>query len=149
MTRFERELNGSLGAYWKAEAEKELARIKAELDAGKITIDDQGVALNCIGRPLMSDMAEKVALVTDRIDREATAQHSISFSSIMTRAVLRAILPAPRTPIFISSHHRTNHFFQSIERNRFVQPFSFFCLSSPFFGHIFPEGTCTPTITGI
>ena len=45
MTRFERELNGSLGAYWKAEAEKELARIKAELEAGKITIDDQGVAL--------------------------------------------------------------------------------------------------------
>ena len=74
MTRFERELNGSLGAYWKAEAEKELARIKAELDAGKITIDDQGVARNCIGRPLMSDMAEKVAMVTDRIDREATAQ---------------------------------------------------------------------------
>ena len=76
MTRFERELNGSLGAYWQAEAEKELARVKADLDAGKITIDDQGVARNCIGRPLMSDMAEKVAMVTDRIDREATAQAS-------------------------------------------------------------------------
>ena len=40
MTRFERELNGSLGAYWKAEAEKELERVKADLDAGKITIDE-------------------------------------------------------------------------------------------------------------
>ena len=76
MTRFERELNGSLGAYWQAQAEKELERVKADLDAGKITIDDQGVARNCIGRPLMSDMAEKVALVTDRINREATAQAS-------------------------------------------------------------------------
>ena len=76
MTRFERELNGSLGAYWKEQGEKELAKIKTELDEGKITIDDQGVAWNCIGRPLMRDLAAKVALVTDRIDLEATAQAS-------------------------------------------------------------------------
>jgi len=72
MTRFQRELSGSLGAFWKAEAEKELARVKADLEAGKITIDEQGVARNCIGRVLMDDLLEKVALLTDKVDTEAT-----------------------------------------------------------------------------
>ncbi len=72
MTRFMKELNGDLGAFWKAEAEKELARIKADLEAGKITIDENGVARNCIGRALMDDMLEKLALVTDKADRSAT-----------------------------------------------------------------------------
>ena len=72
MTRFMRELNGDFGAFWKAEAEKELGRIKADLDTGKITIDESGVARNCIGRPLMDDMLEKLALVTDKADVAAT-----------------------------------------------------------------------------
>ena len=72
MTRFMKELNGDLGAYWKAEAEKELARIKADLEAGQITIDENGVARNCIGRALMDDMLEKLALVTDKADMSAT-----------------------------------------------------------------------------
>lgn len=72
MTRFMKELNGELGAFWKAEAEKELARVKADLEAGKITIDENGVARNCIGRALMDDMLEKLALVTDKADRSAT-----------------------------------------------------------------------------
>ena len=42
MTRFERELSGALGAYWKASAEKELAEIKSDLENGKITIDKNG-----------------------------------------------------------------------------------------------------------
>ena len=72
MTRFMKELSGDLGAFWKAEAEKELARIKADLEADKITIDENGVARNCIGRALMDDMFEKLALVTDKADRSAT-----------------------------------------------------------------------------
>ena len=72
MTRFMKELNGSLGAYWKAEAEKELARVKADLDAGRITIDEIGIARNCIGRVLMADLLEKLALVTDKADVAAT-----------------------------------------------------------------------------
>ena len=74
MTRFERELSGALGAFWRQNAEKELAAVKADLDAGKITIDDQGVARNCIGRVLMDDMLEKVAMVTDRVNVEATKE---------------------------------------------------------------------------
>lgn len=72
MTRFMKELNGSLGAFWKAEAEKELAKIEADLNAGRITIDENGIARNCIGRVLMSDMLEKLALVTDEVDTAAT-----------------------------------------------------------------------------
>ena len=72
MTRFQRELNGELGAYWKREAEKELERVKTDLQAGKITIDENGVARNCIGRVLMSDMLEKLAMVTDKVSVEAT-----------------------------------------------------------------------------
>ena len=72
MTRFERELSGALGAFWKKEAEKELARIEKDLESGKITIDEKGIARNAIGRILMSDLAEKVSYITDRIDLEAT-----------------------------------------------------------------------------
>ena len=72
MTRFMKELNGSLGAFWQKEAEKELAAVKADLEAGQITIDEMGVARNCIGRVLMSDQLEKLALVTDKADVAAT-----------------------------------------------------------------------------
>ena len=72
MTRFEKELSGALGAYWKASAEKELAQVKADLESGKITIDEQGVARNCIGRVLMNDMLEKLAMVTDKVSVENT-----------------------------------------------------------------------------
>ena len=72
MTRFMKELGGHLGPYWKAEAEKELAGVKADLEAGQITIDEDGVARNCIGRAVMEDMLEKIALVSDAVDVGAT-----------------------------------------------------------------------------
>ena len=72
MTRFEKELSGALGAYWKTSAEKELKQIEKDLNEGKITIDASGVARNCIGRVLMSDMLEKLTYVTDEVDTEAT-----------------------------------------------------------------------------
>ena len=72
MTRFERELSGSLGAYWKASAEKELEQIREDFEAGKITVDENGVARNRIGRILMSDMLEKLTYITDKVDAEAT-----------------------------------------------------------------------------
>ena len=73
MTRFQRELNGSLGPFWQKEAEKALAQVKEDLENGKITIDGDGVARNCIGRVLMDDMMEKLLMVTDRADASATA----------------------------------------------------------------------------
>ena len=73
MTRFMKEHSGELGAYWKDQAEKELADIKTELDAGQITIGDNGVARNRAGRVVMADVLEKIALVTDKVDVAATA----------------------------------------------------------------------------
>lgn len=72
MTRFEKELSGALGAYWKKEAKKELERVKKDLDEGKITIDENGIARNCIGRTLHDDMLEKVAMISDKVNIEAT-----------------------------------------------------------------------------
>lgn len=72
MTRFEKELSGALGTYWKKEAEKELEKIKAEIENGEITIDEAGIARNCIGRVLMDDMLEKVAKISNKVNTEAT-----------------------------------------------------------------------------
>ncbi len=72
MTRFQRELSGALGAFWQQQAEAELAKVKADLDSGAITIDRAGVARNCIGRVLMDDLLEKLVLVTDKADSAAT-----------------------------------------------------------------------------
>ena len=57
MTRFDRELKGEFGDYWKKEAIKFLHKIEEEVFTGKITIDAQGVARNCIGRVVMDDVA--------------------------------------------------------------------------------------------
>lgn len=72
MTRFQRELSGELGAFWRGQAEAELEKVKAELDKGEITIDSAGVARNCIGRALMDDLLEQLAMVTDNVNAEAT-----------------------------------------------------------------------------
>ena len=72
MSRFMREISGELGDYWKRSAEKELAKVQADLDSGAITIDQNGVARNRIGRVVMDDLLEKVMLLTDQISKEAT-----------------------------------------------------------------------------
>ena len=74
MTRFEKELSGALGAYWKKSAEEELQKVREELEQGLITIDENGVARNRIGRVLMSDMLEKLTYITDAVDAEATTK---------------------------------------------------------------------------
>lgn len=71
-TRFQRELSGELGAFWQKQAEAELAKVKEDLSSGRITIDESGVARNCIGRVLMEDLLEKVLLITDKADAAAT-----------------------------------------------------------------------------
>ena len=72
MTKFERELSGTLGDYWKVSTEMELKQIEKDLNEGKITIDASGVARNHIGRVLMNDLLEKLAYITDEVDIEAT-----------------------------------------------------------------------------
>ena len=72
MTRFEREISGGLGPYWQQDAERRLAQVKADLEAGRITIDEAGIARNCIGRVLMDDQMELLLRITDRADADAT-----------------------------------------------------------------------------
>lgn len=73
MTRFQMELSGKLGQFWQNEAQKELERVKSDLDSCKITIDADGVARNSIGRALADDMLEKVELVApDCVNVSAT-----------------------------------------------------------------------------
>lgn len=72
MTRFQRELSGELGEFWKKHAEEELNKVQAELAEGKITIDAEGVARNCIGRVLMDDLLERLCMVTNKVNAEAT-----------------------------------------------------------------------------
>ena len=73
MTRFQMELSGMLGEFWKQQAEQELQKVKSDLDSCRITIDGDGVARNCIGRALADDMLEKVELVApDCVNVSAT-----------------------------------------------------------------------------
>ena len=55
MTRFEREINGSLGDFWKKNAEEEVKKAVAQADE-KATVDEDGaVRWKSNGRCLMAD----------------------------------------------------------------------------------------------
>lgn len=57
MTRFDRELRGEYGEFWKKEATQYLHKIEEEVFRGEITIDKEGVARNCIGRVVVDEVA--------------------------------------------------------------------------------------------
>jgi hypothetical protein len=72
MTRFEKEIRGELGAYWKTQAENEVEKMNVEVAKGLITIDDDGVARNAIGRVLMEDQMEILSFTNCKFSKEAT-----------------------------------------------------------------------------
>lgn len=72
MSRFQKDLEGANGPFWQKEAQKALEKVKGDLDAGRITLDSQGVARNCIGRTLMDDLMEQLAMVCPTASVEAT-----------------------------------------------------------------------------
>lgn len=72
MTRFEKEIRGELGAYWKTQAENEVEKMDIEVAKGLITIDDDGVARNRIGRILMEDQMEILSFTNWKFSKEAT-----------------------------------------------------------------------------
>ena len=57
MTRFDRELRGEYGEFWKKKAIHYLHKIEEEVSKGEITIDKEGVARNCIGRVVVNEVA--------------------------------------------------------------------------------------------
>lgn len=71
---FENELRGLLGDFWKKDAERRVEKVKEDLKAGRITIDEFGIAYNSLGRVVMSDLAEIIHYVTPQIELDATEQ---------------------------------------------------------------------------
>lgn len=57
MTRFDRELKGEYGEFWKKKATQYLHKIEEEVSKGEITIDKEGVARNFIGRVVVDEVA--------------------------------------------------------------------------------------------
>ena len=73
MTRFEMELSGKLGDFWKRNAEKEIARMQERADNGEILIDGNGAAYWATnGNYLPSDCVEKLQRTSFFFDAEAT-----------------------------------------------------------------------------
>lgn len=93
MTRFQMELSGMLGEFWKKQAEQELQKVKSDLDSRRIAIDGDGVARNCIGRALADDMLEKVELVApDCVNVSATrATYAAERDRVLRRYASREI----------------------------------------------------------
>lgn len=74
MTRFEREISGSLGAFWKKNAEEEVRKAVAKADADAAVEADGAIKWNSNGRYLMDDFCEKLEYAGYAFSREATAE---------------------------------------------------------------------------
>ena len=62
MTRFEQELSGALGAFWKKNAEQEIERMQRMADNNEIRTNMNGAAFwNSNGNYLPADAAEKLS----------------------------------------------------------------------------------------
>lgn len=74
MTRFEREINGSLGDFWKRNAEEEVKKAVAQADEKATVEEDGAIRWNRNGRYLMDDLCEKLEYAGYPFSREATAR---------------------------------------------------------------------------
>ena len=72
MSRFVNELRGEFGSFWKNKAEEEIEKMSADVANGQVTIYDDGVARNRIGRVLMEDQMEILSFTDWRFSEEAT-----------------------------------------------------------------------------
>lgn len=78
MTRFDRELRGECGEFWKKKAIQYLHKIEEEVFKGEITIDKEGVARNCIGRVVVHEVANALNYIIQdgsfRLDKTVEAR---------------------------------------------------------------------------
>lgn len=78
MTRFDRELKGEFGDYWKKQAIQYLHKIEEAVFKGEITIDKEGVARNCIGRVVVDEVANALDYIIQdgsfRLDKTVEAR---------------------------------------------------------------------------
>ena len=74
MTRFEQEISGALGAFWKKNAEEEVRRAVREAET-KAEVDEFGaIKWRSNGRYLMDDFCEKLEYACYPFSRKATAR---------------------------------------------------------------------------
>lgn len=74
MTRFEMEISGKLGDFWKRNAEEEVKKAVAKADADAAVETDGAIKWNSNGRYLMDDFCEKLEYAGYPFSREATAK---------------------------------------------------------------------------
>lgn len=74
MTRFEMEISGKLGDFWKRNAEEEVEKAVAKADADAAVEADGAIKWNSNGRYLMDDFCEKLEYAGYPFSREATAK---------------------------------------------------------------------------
>lgn len=74
MTRFEMEISGRLGDFWKRNAEEEVKKAVAKADADAAVEADGAIKWNSNGRYLMDDFCEKLEYAGYPFSREATAR---------------------------------------------------------------------------
>lgn len=74
MSRFEKEISGQLGEFWKKSATAEIEKLRKEHKNGEYTVDDQGVIYNCIGNIPSEDLREKLRYAGIEFDEQATAK---------------------------------------------------------------------------
>ena len=73
MTRFEREISGSLGEFWKKNAEEEVRKAVAQAETQATVDADGAIRWESNGRYLMDDFCEKLEYAGYAFSREATA----------------------------------------------------------------------------
>ena len=74
MTRFEREISGSLGEFWKKNAEEEVRKAVAQADTQATVNADGAIRWKSNGRYLMDDFCEKLEYAGYAFDRETTSK---------------------------------------------------------------------------
>ncbi len=74
MTRFEQEISGRLGDFWKRNAQEEVKKAVAQADEKATVEADGAIRWNSNGSYLMDDFCEKLEYAGYPFDREATAR---------------------------------------------------------------------------
>lgn len=84
MTRFQNELSGMLGEFWKKSAERELAEINSMIENGNISIDKKGVARNKIGRVVDDELLEKISYINESVSIVETRKARLNYVQSVT-----------------------------------------------------------------
>ena len=74
MTRFQQEISGALGQWWKEQAEKELEDAVRKADADAIVEPDGAIKWKKSGNYLMDDLCEQLEYAGYSFSREATSK---------------------------------------------------------------------------